>query len=98
MDIAGTGINDIFAEFESHWIGREVEGEQYLPAESAFFRGIVSGVVEAQKALWQAHRQLVEPAGATALAALMSGAYVPARGERVAVLVCGANPAPDPLA
>ncbi|MCB1335733.1 MAG: threonine/serine dehydratase [Roseivivax sp.] len=55
-------------------------------------------IVEAQKALWQAHRQLVEPAGATALAALMSGAYVPARGERVAVLVCGANPAPDPLA
>ena len=27
MDIAGTGINDIFAEFESHWLGSEVEGE-----------------------------------------------------------------------
>ena len=25
MDIAGTGLNDILAEFESHWIGREVE-------------------------------------------------------------------------
>jgi len=24
MDIAGTGLNDILAEFESHWIGREV--------------------------------------------------------------------------
>lgn len=47
--------------------------------------------------LWQNLRQLVEPAGATALAALQSGAYVPAAGERVAVLVCGANPAPDPL-
>ena len=32
MDIAGTGLNDILAEFESHWIGREVEGAQYLPA------------------------------------------------------------------
>ena len=44
MDIAGTGLNEILAEFESHWIGREVEGEQYLPAEAAFFRDIVGGV------------------------------------------------------
>ncbi len=49
MDIGGTGINDIFAEYESHWIGNEVEGEQYLPAEAAFFRDIVSGVVRDQK-------------------------------------------------
>ena len=51
MDIAGTGINDILAEFESHWIGREVEGEQYLPAEAAYFRDIVSGVVREQRSL-----------------------------------------------
>jgi len=25
MDIAGTGVNDIFAEFESHWLGGEVD-------------------------------------------------------------------------
>ena len=43
MDIAGTGVNDILAEFESHWIGREVEGAQYLPAEAAFFRDVVVG-------------------------------------------------------
>lgn len=49
MDIGGAGINDIFAEYESHWIGNEVEGEQYLPAEAAFFRDIVSGVVRDQK-------------------------------------------------
>ncbi|KAA0917590.1 threonine/serine dehydratase [Aquicoccus porphyridii] len=54
-------------------------------------------ILEAQKALWRGLRQLVEPAGATALAALMSGAYTPEPGERVAVLVCGANVAPDPL-
>jgi len=54
-------------------------------------------IEDAQKALWQAHRQLVEPAGATALAALMSGAYRPAPGEKVAVLVCGGNIAPDPF-
>jgi N utilization substance protein B len=51
MDIAGTGVNDIFAEFESHWLGGEVEGERYLPAEAAFFRDVVSGVVNDQEAL-----------------------------------------------
>jgi len=51
MDIAATPINEILAEFESHWLGREVEGSQYLPAEAAFFRQIVEGVVEAQRRL-----------------------------------------------
>ena len=51
MDLAGTGLNEIFAEFESHWIGQEVEGTQYLPAEAAFFREIVSGVLREQRRL-----------------------------------------------
>lgn len=51
MDIAGTGLNEILAEFESHWLGREVEGEQYLPAEAAFFRDVVSGFVTEQRKL-----------------------------------------------
>jgi transcription antitermination protein NusB len=51
MDMAGAGLNEILAQFESHWLGREVEGEQYLPAEAAFFRDIVSGVVATQRAL-----------------------------------------------
>ena len=51
MDLAGTGLNEILAEFESHWIGREVEGAQYLPAQKAFFRDIVTGVVREQRAL-----------------------------------------------
>ncbi|WP_171209130.1 MULTISPECIES: threonine/serine dehydratase [unclassified Ruegeria] len=55
-------------------------------------------IAEAQKLLWQAHRILVEPAGAASLAALLSGAYQPQPGERVAVLVCGGNISPDPLA
>lgn len=54
-------------------------------------------IIKAQRALWRETRQLVEPAGAAALAALMSGAYVPEPGEKVAVLVCGANIAPDPF-
>lgn len=56
-----------------------------------------SAILEAQAVLWRELRQHVEPAGAAALAALLSGAYRPAPGERVAVLVCGANPVPDPF-
>lgn len=48
MDIAKTGINEILAEFESFWIGQEVEGDQYRPAELAFFRDILQGVLAQQ--------------------------------------------------
>ncbi len=54
-------------------------------------------ILQAQGLLWRELRQLVEPAGATALAALLSGAYRPEPDERMAVIVCGANVAPDPL-
>lgn len=57
-----------------------------------------TAILAAQAMLWRELRQLVEPAGATALAALICGAYVPAPDERVAALVCGGNIAPDPLA
>ena len=56
-----------------------------------------TAIAEAQTALWRSARQLVEPAGAAALAAVISGAYSPEPGEKLAVLVCGANPAPDPF-
>jgi N utilization substance protein B len=51
MDIAGTALNEILAEFESHWLGNEVEGSKYLPAEAAFFRDIVGGAVREQRKL-----------------------------------------------
>jgi transcription antitermination protein NusB len=51
MDLAGTGLNEITAEFEGHWLGGEVEGDQYRPAEAAFFRDIVGGVVREQSRL-----------------------------------------------
>lgn len=56
-----------------------------------------SAILAAQKLLWEEARLLVEPAGACALAALLCGAYAPEPGEKVAVLLCGANPAPDPF-
>lgn len=50
-----------------------------------------SAIGEAQGALWRDFRLAVEPGGAAALAALLHGAYKPGPGERVGVLVCGAN-------
>src|SRR5579862_1515009 len=46
---------------------------------------------DAQRRLWDVMRVAVEPGGATAMAALLSGRYRPAKDERVAVLLCGAN-------
>jgi threonine dehydratase len=46
---------------------------------------------QAQAALWSRLRLVAEPGGATAFAALLSGRYRPSAGERVAVLLCGAN-------
>jgi threonine dehydratase len=48
-------------------------------------------IVEAQRALWRVLRLAPEPGGAAAFAALASGRYKPARGERVGVIVCGGN-------
>jgi threonine dehydratase len=45
----------------------------------------------AQRRLWEVLRIAAEPGGATAYAALLSGRYRPGPGERVAVLLCGAN-------
>jgi N utilization substance protein B len=51
MEVADAGLADIIAEFESHWIGQEVEGDQYKPAELAFFRDVASGVLADQRAI-----------------------------------------------
>ncbi len=52
-------------------------------------------VVDAQRLLWDGIRVVGEPGGVTALAALTSGAYQPAPGEKIGVLICGGNAAPD---
>ena len=53
---------------------------------------------DAQHRLWSTLRIVVEPGGAAAFAALTSGAYVPRPGERVGVVLCGANTASVNLA
>jgi len=53
MEVAAKGINEILAEFETHWIGREIEGDQYKPAELEFFRDVLNGVLSDQVAIDQ---------------------------------------------
>jgi threonine dehydratase len=48
-------------------------------------------ILQAQQALWDTLRVVGEPGGCAALAALLSGRYVPGPGENVAVVVSGAN-------
>ncbi|TPJ61694.1 MULTISPECIES: threonine/serine dehydratase [unclassified Mesorhizobium] len=73
-------------------------GEMMFPIAEAFVeRSILvsdDDIVVAQKALWDRVRIISEPGGAAAFGAILSGRYAPAPGERLAVLVCGANANP----
>ncbi|MQY13898.1 Phenylserine dehydratase [Streptomyces sp. RB5] len=71
-----------------HWIGRPENVSVLVPDEA---------IVSVRRQLWDGHRLAVEHAAATALAALETGAYRPERGERVAVVLCGANTDPSDL-
>jgi threonine dehydratase len=54
-------------------------------------------IIAARQELWQDYRLAVEHGGATAHAALLSGAYRPEPEERVVVILCGANTTPSDL-
>jgi threonine dehydratase len=73
-------------------------GEMMFPIAEAFVERSVlvsdDHIIAAQKALWDRARIISEPGGAAAFAALLSGRYAPSSGERIAVLVCGANADP----
>ncbi|MEO8883028.1 MAG: transcription antitermination factor NusB [Devosia sp.] len=48
MDVGRQPLEETLAQFNAHHLGREIEGEQYLPADADFFRQIVAGVIKAQ--------------------------------------------------
>ena len=54
-------------------------------------------VIAARRALWEDHHIVVEHGTAAAYAALLTGAYEPSDGERVALICCGANTDPSDL-
>jgi transcription antitermination protein NusB len=48
MDVGRQTLEDTLAQFQVHHLGREIEGDQYLPADADFFRQIVAGVIKSQ--------------------------------------------------
>ena len=70
-------------------------GELVFPIARDYVDRVVlvedKAIGHAQRALWDTLRIVAEPGGATAVSALLSGAYRPARDERVGVLVSGGN-------
>ena len=56
-----------------------------------------AGIIAARRRLWEDHRLAVEHGPATAYAALLTGAYQPGEGERIAVVLSGANTDPATL-
>lgn len=48
MDIAGSGVLEVVAEYEAHRLGQDVDGDTYLKADASWFRSIVAGVVRDQ--------------------------------------------------
>ena len=69
----------------------------FAAAQAAGVRAVLvadEDILQACRRLWKDLRLAAEPGGATAMAALYTGAYLPADGERVCVVVCGGNADP----
>ncbi|MBR0897072.1 threonine/serine dehydratase [Bradyrhizobium tropiciagri] len=72
-------------------------GDRVYPIAEKYVRGTVlvsdDAIASAQETLWRALRIVAEPGGAAAISALLSGAYKPEPGERIAVILSGGNTA-----
>ena len=70
-------------------------GDRVFPIVRRFVERVVlvsdDAIAGAQKALWQALRIVAEPGGAAAFSAILAGAYKPATGERVGIVISGGN-------
>jgi threonine dehydratase len=79
-------------------LGARQVGELMFPIARDYVSGAVlvedEAIRAAQRILWDRLRLVAEPGGATALAALLSGAWTPPAGARLGVLVCGSNTDP----
>ena len=76
---------------------RQVGGLMFPIAQAHVAAAVLvpdDAIAAAQRLIWDRLRLVAEPGGATALAALLSGAFRPPEGARVGVLVCGANTDP----
>ena len=76
-------------------LGARRVGSVMFPIARRYVERVVlvddAAIAEARRVLWRELRIVAEPGGAAAFASLLSGAWLPAPGQRVGVLVCGAN-------
>ncbi len=83
-------------------LGARQVGTLMFPIAQAHIAAAVlvpdAAIAAAQRLIWDRVRLVAEPGGATALAALLCGAFTPPAGARVGVLVCGANADPTKFA
>jgi threonine dehydratase len=70
-------------------------GDRVFPIAKNYVHGTVlvadDAIAKAQNVLWQVLRVVAEPGGAAAFSAILSGAYEPAAGERLAIVISGGN-------
>ena len=92
---AGAPVDVTVRSVAADSLGARRVGDLNFAIAARFVAGTVlvphAAIAEAQRWLWRQIAVAAEPGGATALAALLCGAYRPERHERVGVLVCGAN-------
>jgi threonine dehydratase len=92
---AGTPVDAPTGSVAADSLAPKQVGQLMFPIAQAHIQRVVlvtdDAITNAQKTLWEGLRLVVEPGGCTALAAILSGAYQPAKGERVGVVLSGAN-------
>jgi threonine dehydratase len=82
-------------------LGARRTGKLVFPITQAYVDDVLlveeDAIRHAQRTLWQTARIAAEPAASVGVAALLTGTYKPAPGERVAVVITGANMSPSQL-
>ncbi len=92
---AGKRVNVEVGGITADALGCRCVGELMFPIAQQYVEQVVlvdeKSIIQAQRLLWEELRIVAEPASAVPIAALMSGRYQPAAGERIGIVICGAN-------
>ena len=92
---AGRPVDSPAAGIAADSLAPKRVGELMFPIAQKYVEKVIlvtdDEITQAQDSLWSVLRAVTEPGGAAAFAALLSHRYQPAPGERVGVLLCGAN-------
>ncbi len=92
---AGERVNVEVGGITADALGCRCVGKLMFPIAQQYVEQVVlvdeKSIIQAQRLLWEELRIVAEPASAVPIAALMSGRYQPAAGERIGIVICGAN-------